>query len=207
MIIGLRKFGKTNVLDGQYIKTIFVIVGFPLIPVHSVFHINEQNQIDIGINLKSVIKTYCSWFFLLLTIIFVLGANFSNIFPVSPLISLSIGLCSGIISFYFFNFFGKTSSETELRKLYQLAIGMNALPEYFSSKEAENFQKELLMTLKDKFQLKDWKAAIRNNEYNREQLPLLFVISGFEKRTNNSKLNQDLFNKLHDEFKQQALLP
>lgn len=207
MIIGLRKFGKTNVLDGQYIKTIFVIVGFPLIPVHSVFYINELNQIDIGINLKSVIKTYCSWFFLLLTIIFVLGANFSNIFPVSPLISLSIGVGSGIISFYFFNFFGKTSSEIELRKLYQLAIGMNGLPEYFSSKEAENFQKELLMTLKDKFQLKDWKAAIRNNEYNREQLPLLFVISGFEKRTNNSKLNQDLFNKLHDEFKQQALLP
>ncbi|WP_291117542.1 hypothetical protein [Flavobacterium sp. UBA6135] len=202
MIIGLRKFGKTKELDGQFIKTIFIIIGIPLIPVHSVFYINELNQIDIGINLKSMFKTYFSWLSLLVALIFIFGAFFSNIFPLSSLISILIGVTLAIISFYFFYYFEKNSSENEneLRKLYQNAIGMNALPEYFSPKEAENFQKELLMTLKDKFQLKDWKGAIRNNEYNIQQLPLLFVISGFENRINNSKINQDLYIKLLTEY-------
>ena len=101
MIIGLRKFGKTNLLDGQYIKTIFIIIGFPLIPVHSIFYINELNQVDIGINFKSVLKTYLSWLFLLITIVFIIGANFNNIFPLSPLFSILIGIISASIFLLF----------------------------------------------------------------------------------------------------------
>lgn len=203
MIIGVKKFGKTNLLDGQYIKTIFIIVGIPLIPVNSIFYINEIHQIDIGNNLKSILKTYCSWIFLLFTIVFIIGANFSNVFPLSSLLSILIGVISAVISFYFFFIFSKESpaNENELRRLYQKAIGMNALPVYFSIKEAENFQKELIMTLKDKFHLKDWKGAIRNNEYTIEQLPLLFAISGFQNRINNSKINEENYNKLLLEFK------
>lgn len=203
MIIGVKKFGKINLLDGQYIKTIFIIVGIPLIPVNSIFYINEIHQIDIGNNFKSILKTYCSWIFLLFTIVFIIGANFSNVFPLSSLLSILIGIISGVISFYFFFIFGKESpeNENELRRLYQKAIGMNALPEYFSAKEAENFQKELIITLKDKFLLKDWKGAIRNNEYTSEQIPLLFAISGFQNRINNSKINEENFNKLLLEFK------
>lgn len=203
MIFGLRKLGKTDVLNGQYIKTVFFIIGIPLIPVHSVFYISELNMIDIGLNFKSMFKTYLSWFTLLFSIIFLIGASFGNVFPLSPILSLTIGGIMLLSSAYFFFYFGNKVSEKEIemRELFQKAIECNALPEYFSIKEAENFQKELLLTLKDKFQIKDWKEVIRNNEYNEQQLPLLFAISGFQNRIINSKSSLDLYNKVMQEYK------
>lgn len=202
MIIGLRKFGKTNTLNNQFIKTVFFIIVIPLVPVHSVFHVNESSQIDIGLNLKSMFKTYFSWLTLLISFIFLFGSNFSNIFPVDPLTSLLIGGVSISLSVYFFFYFGNTLSEKdiELRNLYEKAIGINALPDYFSLNEAENFQKELLMTFKDKYGIKDWKEFIRNNEYNVEHLSLLFVISGFQNRLQHSKFSEELYIKLKEEF-------
>lgn len=203
MVIGIRKFGKTNLLDGQYIITYFIILGFPLIPVNSIFSVNDTQQINIGINLKSVIKTYFSWLFLLLTIIFFFGANYSNIFPVNSLFSILIAIFCGVVSLYFFTKFGVSSSNevNKLRKIYFNAIGINFLPVYFSISEAENFQKELLMTLKDKYNLKDWKSAIIDGTYSEEQIPLLFVVSGFQYRINNSKVNQDVYNKILNDYK------
>ncbi|NRR92395.1 hypothetical protein HSX10_12530 [Winogradskyella undariae] len=188
--------------EKQYVTTRFIIIGLPLIPVESLFVVDDMSYIELGLNIKSIFKTYLAWITFAIATILLVGSQFENVFPLSSGISFFIGLISLIISIYFFFVFQKTTEqENEVRDLFQKAIGMSLLPEYFNYDKSFDFQKKLIQTLKDKFGINNWRNTIKNNDYNEAQLPLLFTICAFQHKMSKSKISQENYDKLLNEYK------
>lgn len=202
MIFGISKLGKMKTYNHQYITTRFVIVGLPLIPLGSLFCVNEMDYIDLGLNKISIAKTYLAWFTLVLAIWLIVGSQHYSYYFLSEGMAIVLGLMSFVASMYFFFKFQKTKEEEkEMRDLFQKAIGVNLLPEYFQHSSLYSFQRQLMQTLKDKYHITKWMDSVKNNEYSNAQLPLLFAISAFQNAFSKSKISEEIYSKLLMEYK------
>ena len=202
MIVGVKQLGKMKTYKGQCITTRFIILFIPLIPVESLFKVANGSNISLGRNTKSILKTYLSWILLLVGLVGILTSNFSHAFPVVPPVWSLVGgiVCLGLSFYFFFRFQQSTSSENELRDLFQLAIGINALPTYFSYNAAYDFQLQLKRNLKDTYQIKNWRDAMEDHTYTDRAVPLLFSIVAFQQRMMPTTKTQQMYEQLKVAF-------
>ncbi|MHC4917757.1 MAG: hypothetical protein ACYTGB_19955 [Planctomycetota bacterium] len=69
MVIGTVYIGKVDGYKGQAIKTQFLIIGLPLLPLKSVFFIEGNTGFDVGLSLRSAGLAYIRWWLGIVTFI------------------------------------------------------------------------------------------------------------------------------------------
>lgn len=206
MRIGSIFFGKIKKLNGQHIETKFFMLGIPLFPIKSLFvtkiGFEERDGIEIGLNTDSVLKGLFGPLSLLLAFLLIFldkELDISN-GKIIDFVFLIVGL------FFLFIIGGTSDAEKEIRLLYQKAIGINALPEYFAKDELDIFLKMLIQKANSNLQVgENWIKVIENKSYNDTQLPILFATMGYFTHKNNTESNMRLFDNLKIEF--QKLTP
>jgi hypothetical protein len=202
MRIGIMTMKPMKKHKGQFIGTQFIVLGVPLIPLRSVFFTGEFSDkgIPIGFYWKQVLKIYMI-FICLIGVFVVIGFSHEK-YLISSKITAQwlIALCI-ILGLYFAFLFGRMNEEEkELRDLYGQAMDLNALPEYMSRSRARAVQKALISKFEEMFS-ENWEQVLDQKKYNKEHIPFLFTILGYQKRIYNEARYQNLYLHIHEEYK------
>ncbi len=204
MIIGTRFFGKIKKHENQWIETKFIVIGFPLIPIQSMFvtsvKYNKRNGLEIGLYGPSLRKAYFGIWGLLL------GAILAFAGMKGGFIVQLLGITLFITSLYYTLRFGdSTETENAERVLYEKATGINALPEYLDQKNLVILRDRMIECAVEKSIDKDvnWLRMVERNNYNAEQLPFLFAAMGYHRRMDKSDKNERLYEELKAKFTKQ----
>ena len=69
MVIGTVYIGKVDEYEGQAVKTQFLIIGLPVLPIKSVFLVEGDSGFDVGLSLRSAGLAYMRWWLGIVTFI------------------------------------------------------------------------------------------------------------------------------------------
>ena len=187
MKIGVSFYGDVQNVDGQCISTQFFILGGPLIPLKSMFVIedrgNEKRGFEIDIHGQSTLLGYARIYSFLLAFLFIL---LGWLLPreCGTLLIPGIVFLAAWIPLQFFT--GKPKeSDAAKRRLIGKALGMNAFPEWLPRdvvKRSIELLLEKYKTLHEAglIQQQDWKEFVKSVQtLNSTFMPIVYTLALF----------------------------
>lgn len=127
-------FGKTSsgilhTYNDQCIKTNFILLGVPLVPVASYYQLSPEKGIRIPLNAKSILYSYGRIVIPIAGIVMLLAWVLSDT-PISPAIPVSGALLLAL-GIYSWRTAGKPNEQQKkVRDALEQVIGYNMLPEH-----------------------------------------------------------------------------
>lgn len=178
--------GDVKHFNSQYITTQYFRIGIPLVPTKSVFYNSESNtNIEIPLNRQSIATYYVPF------VIFILGAFILFIgFTFLPPINRSANYAATLLGywppfiifttvgsiFYMKFFYAKTTKLEKQKRMYVGKIlSINALPEYLSHKQQQEFFKHLVGKLPDNWLRKCNSILSSSPEFSLYYTALLYL--------------------------------
>ncbi len=191
MVLGLVTIKPYKKLNKQYIGTQFFVLGIPLFPVNSYFfndNLPLQN-VEIGIHSAHVVKIYSTIFFLLFCLLLFIP-EFIRIDVSYKVLMILTALAFLLILLFKYD---KTSDEEkDLRIKLEQIVGINILPKEINVETSISLKNRFTKMLQAKLNTTKYINEILNeNLYEKEHLPLIFVISFYEYRINPSLKNKE----------------
>lgn len=207
-VYGTAFYGKIAPLHKQRIETRFFSLMFiPIFPVGSVFvtsaKFNKRHGIDIPLNKKSVIATYCRMFSLLIAVYMLCSAlgighlyfylSFEAARHATTLYFIK-GAVFAALYIYFYFFFGKsTGTEIGLRNKIGSVTGIYALPQWFNYVYLKNMLRTLQLEYKEAYAGSNWKEDLADNNSAPEKHAALYALALFNCMVNDIPENDELY--------------
>lgn len=202
MLIGTISTGKICEFDSQSIKTKFIIIGLPIIPIGTYYSITDNIGIPIHTNWKSI------WYGYSRTTLFAIGFFLMFIrllgeYSDSANLLTALGAILFINGFYNWSLNGKIDpKEEEIRSILSKSFDYNMLPEYLPLETRLILLKELLLKYCTQFEKADWESEIMTNNINEHNENILFALSYYHLSVVNDNQNyQLLFSTMDNHLK------